>query len=111
MLLLKGCREFRARHPTTGPHLYPGGMSNLPPPPPPPPPGRGQAGGGPQRNPFERPSSNGSNGNNNNNNDRRPNQQPGETPRRQGFPRWALYVLAAVLAIGLLVPSMWPRDN
>jgi cell division protease FtsH len=74
-------------------------MSNLPPPPPPPPPGRGPAGGGPPRNPFER-------------GDRRPNQQQnGDQPRRPGFPRWALYVLAGVLAIGLLVPSMWPRDE
>jgi len=73
-------------------------MSNLPPPPPPPPPGRGPAGGGPPRNPFER-------------GDRRPNQQDGEQPRRPGFPRWALYVLAGVLAIGLLVPSMWPRSE
>jgi cell division protease FtsH len=69
-------------------------MSNLPPPPPPPPPGRGSAGGGPPRLPNQRP------------------QQPGEPNKRAGgWPRWAIYVLAGVLAIGLLVPSMWPRDD
>jgi cell division protease FtsH len=73
-------------------------MSNLPPPPPPPPPGRGPARGGSQR-----PSG-----------DRRPPTPGGgdQQPRRTGgWPRWALYVLAGVVAAALLLPSLWPRDD
>jgi cell division protease FtsH len=74
-------------------------MSNLPPPPPPPPPGRGQGRGAPQR-----PTG-----------DRRPQQNGGggeQSPRRPGgWPRWALYVLAGVVAAALLLPSLWPRDD
>ena len=70
-------------------------MSNLPPPPPPPPPGRGSAGGGPPRLPG----------------DRKPPPQPGDPAKKTGWPRWAVYVLAGVLALALLVPSMWPREE
>ena len=73
-------------------------MSNLPPPPNPPPPGRGPARGGSQR-----PSG-----------DRKPPAPGGgdQQPRRTGgWPRWALYVLAGVVAAALLLPSLWPRDD
>ena len=72
-------------------------MSNLPPPPPPPPPGRGPARGGPQR----RRAIAG-----------RSHPGDGEQQRRPGgWPRWALYVLAGVVAAALLLPSLWPRDD
>src|SRR5687767_13683908 len=70
-------------------------MSKLPPPPPPPPPGRGSAGGGPPRVPG----------------DRRPGPPGDPNKRAGGWPRWAIYLLAGVLVLGLLVPSMWPRDE
>src|SRR5688572_727209 len=73
-------------------------MSNLPPPPPPPPPGRGPARGGPQRPSGDK---------------RTPNPNGGDQPQRKpgGWPRWALYVLAGVVAAALLLPSLWPRDE
>ena len=73
-------------------------MSNLPPPPPPPPPGRGPARGGPQRPSGDR---------------RPPNPNGGDPSQRKpgGWPRWALYVLAGVVAAALLLPSLWPRDE
>ena len=81
-------------------------MSNLPPPPPPPPPGRGSAGSGPSR-----PQRN-SNNNNNAGGGNRPPTPPGETPKRAGgVPRWALYVLGAVLVLALFLPSLWPSNS
>ncbi len=79
-------------------------MSNLPPPPPPPPPGRGSAGSGPSR--PQRNSNNNAGGGN------RPPTPPGETPKRAGgVPRWALYVLGAVLVLALFLPSLWPSNS
>src|SRR3954452_12005952 len=81
-------------------------MSNLPPPPPPPPPGRGSAGSGPSRPPRNSSNNNNSGGGN------RPPAPPGETPRKTGgVPRWALYVLGAVLVLGLFLPSLWPSNS
>ena len=81
-------------------------MSNLPPPPPPPPPGRGSAGSGPSR-----PQRN-SNNNNAGGGGNRPPTPPGETPKRAGgVPRWALYVLGAVLVLALFLPSLWPSNS
>ena len=79
-------------------------MSNLPPPPPPPPPGRGSAGSGPSR--PQRNSNNNAGGGN------RPPTPPGETPAHAGgVPRWALYVLGAVLVLALFLPSLWPSNS
>jgi cell division protease FtsH len=74
-------------------------MSNLPPPPPPPPPGRGPGSGGPRPSGDRRPPFGGGGGN-------------GDGQRRPGgWPRWALYVLAGVVAVALLLPSMWPSED
>src|SRR5215218_556612 len=74
-------------------------MSNLPPPPPPPPPGRGLG--------QQRPSGN-----------QRPNPQGGGAPggegggRRPGsWPRWTMWVLLAVVALALVLPSLWPSSS
>src|SRR5262245_62315366 len=68
-------------------------MSNLPPPPPPPPPGRERG--------QQRPS-------NDDNNNNRPSG-PGDGMRRPGsWPRWTMWVLLGVVALALLLPSLWP---
>src|SRR3954454_15282867 len=72
-------------------------MSNLPPPPPPPPPGRGRG--------QQRPSG-----------DQRPTPQggggPGDGARRPGsWPRWTMWVLLAVVALALVLPSLWPSSS
>src|SRR5215204_4019238 len=69
-------------------------MSNLPPPPPPPPPGRGR---GPQR-----PSG-----------DQRPTPPGGgDGSRRPGsWPRWTMWVLAGVVLLALVLPSLWPSSS
>src|SRR5215217_3998403 len=69
-------------------------MSNLPPPPPPPPPGRGRG--------QQRPS---------NDNNNRPSG-PGEGMRRPGsWPRWTMWILLGVVALALLLPSLWPDPS
>src|SRR3954454_10399123 len=70
-------------------------MSNLPPPPPPPPPGRGRG--------QQRPSG-----------DQRPTPPGGggEGMRRPGsWPRWTMWVLLAVVALALVLPSLWPSGS
>src|SRR5262245_31626733 len=69
-------------------------MSNLPPPPPPPPPGRGRG--------QQRPS---------NENGNRPTG-PGDGMRRPGsWPRWTMWILLGVVALALLLPSLWPDQS
>src|SRR4051812_20229559 len=72
-------------------------MSNLPPPPPPPPPGRGR---GQQRSPGDqRPTPPGGGG-------------PGDGMRRPGsWPRWTMWVLLGVVALALVLPSLWPSGS
>ena len=72
-------------------------MSNLPPPPPPPPPGRGRG--------QQKPSG-----------DKRPGPQGdgggGDGLRRPGsWPRWTMWVLLGVVAMALLLPSLWPNES
>src|SRR5918994_6666618 len=72
-------------------------MSNLPPPPPPPPPGRGRG--------QQRPSG-----------DQRPTPpgggSGGDGTRRPGsWPRWTMWVLLAVVALALVLPSLWPSSS
>src|SRR4051812_21715836 len=69
-------------------------MSDLPPPPPPPPPGRGR---GQQRPPG----------------DQRPTPPGGgEGIRRPGsWPRWTMWVLLAVVALAVVLPSLWPSSS
>src|SRR5215217_5381673 len=70
-------------------------MSNLPPPPPPPPPGRGRG---------QQPPSG----------DQRPTPPGGggDGARRPGsWPRWTMWVLLAVVALALVLPSLWPSGS
>ena len=70
-------------------------MSNLPPPPPPPPPGRGRG----QQRPSgdQRPTPPGGGG--------------GDGLRKPGsWPRWTMWVLLGVVALALLLPSLWPNE-
>ncbi|MET0145965.1 MAG: ATP-dependent zinc metalloprotease FtsH [Ilumatobacteraceae bacterium] len=76
-------------------------MSNLPPPPPPPPPGRGRG----QQRPSgdNRPTPSGGNGN--------PGPDGSGGRRPGGWPRWTMWVLLGVVALALLLPSLWPSSS
>ena len=84
-------------------------MSNLPPPPPPPPPGRGRAPGStPPRS--NRPTFNGRNSSNRGSG-QRPSPPSGEGTRRNGWPRWLLWVLIGVLVATVIIPNLLPRQS
>ena len=73
-------------------------MSNLPPPPPPPPPGRGRGQQRPSGDQRPTPPGGGSGG--------------GDGSRRPGsWPRWTMWVLLGVVALALLLPSLWPSES
>jgi cell division protease FtsH len=66
-------------------------MSKLPPPPPPPPPGRGRSQG-------SKPP-------------RLPKSEPGENGKKSSFPRWLIWVLAALILATVLVPNLMGGDD